>query len=460
MTGKIQFIIALFAGKCARLALRIFGHNASYLPGAVALKICPDFLGRVAKPEKIICVTGTNGKTTVSNLLEDCLRSLGKPVLSNRLGSNTAAGIAAALMRGVTARGRSKFPVAVLETDERFAPLIMPRVSPSLVVVTNLFRDSIMRNAHPEFIFDFLERGIPDGTPLLLNGDDPISSRLKPENPRKYFGIEKMPGDVSACPNLICDMRVCPECRAELEYDYRRYHHIGRCRCTKCGWSSPEYDYAGFDADFDALTITFSARGGADKYRLLSDSVFNAYNLVCAAGALSELGFDRADVTRALGQAKITQSRYNAVKSGKSDIIMQMSKDRNALASSRAFDYVSSRGGTKEIILMMNNLSDNRRWSENTCWLYDCDFEFLNRDEITRIVATGPRAPDYFLRLLLAGVPENRLRCVAEETDAPDALEYPPGGSVYILYGTDAIDLAYKVRGRAAAAAAGKAGAV
>ena len=44
----------------------------------------------------IIAVTGTNGKTTVSNLLTDILEADGKKVLSNRSGSNITSGISTA----------------------------------------------------------------------------------------------------------------------------------------------------------------------------------------------------------------------------------------------------------------------------------------------------------------------------------------------------------------------------
>ena len=59
---KLRFLIALFMAKLARLLLKMLGRNASYLPGEVALKISKDFLGHFKLPEKVICVTGTNGK--------------------------------------------------------------------------------------------------------------------------------------------------------------------------------------------------------------------------------------------------------------------------------------------------------------------------------------------------------------------------------------------------------------
>ena len=79
------------------------------------------------------------------------------------------------------------------------------------------------------------------------------------------------------------------------------------------------------------------------------------------------------------------------------------------------------------------------------CWLYDADFEFLNKDNIKNIVVTGPRAKDYYLRLKLAGVSDDRISFVEKELDAPKALKLYGGESIYLFYGTDSIVLANKV---------------
>lgn len=94
---------------------------------------------------------------------------------------------------------------------------------------------------------------------------------------------------------------------------------------------------------------------------------------------------------------------------------------------------------------MMNCLGDTHHWSENTCWIFDADFEFLANDSIAQIVCAGARAADYRLRLLMAGVPEEKIVCQRDEYKAAELLHYTPGDDVYILYGTDSLALAYKV---------------
>jgi UDP-N-acetylmuramoyl-L-alanyl-D-glutamate--2,6-diaminopimelate ligase len=456
--GRVRFFIALWAAKCARLALKMLRRNGTNFPGIVALKVCPDFLGRIGKPKKIIAVTGSNGKTTVSNLLNDILTDKGHRVLNNQLGSNIASGIATSLLAGSTVLGKATHEIAVLEVDERSSRRIYPYVKPDYIVVTNLFRDSPMRNAHPQYIAGFIESAVPTTTRLILNADDLISGGICPDNPRVYFGIDRMKTDVTKCVNLINDVQICPVCCGELEYEYRRYHHIGKAHCKDCGFKSPEYDYTASDVDTDAMTVTVSDKGGSMSYRLLSDSIFNIYNMLTVIAALRELGLKHEEIRAGLEKTKIVETRFNAQKAGDVTVVMQMSKDKNALAGSRAFDYIGGLPGKKEIILMMNCIHDQQHWSENVTWLYDCDFEFLNNDAITRIVATGPRAKDYYLRLLFAGVPEEKIRCTMSEMDAPELLEYTAGESVCLFYGTDALDLVYRVQGKIKALAQEAAG--
>lgn len=260
--GKIRFFMALWAAKLSIIALKITRHNGTNFPGIVAIKICPDFLKQVKKPGKIIGITGTNGKTTVCNLAIDMFKQDGKEVLNNNLGSNINTGIATAFITGTGIFGRVKYDTAVLEMDERSAPLLFPTIKPDWLLINNLTRDSIMRNGHPEYIGRILTEEMYSETKLLLNGDDLIASSIAPDNERKYFGIESLDSDVTECINLVNDLRICPKCNSLLKYRHRRYHHIGKAYCPDCGFESPKCDYEGKNVDLEQMTIDIEEKDG------------------------------------------------------------------------------------------------------------------------------------------------------------------------------------------------------
>ena len=445
--GKARFLFALWMAKLSIPALKITHHNGTDFPGKLALKLCPDFLHYIGRPKTVIAVTGTNGKTTVSNLLTDILEAEGHKVVSNRSGSNIASGISTALLKGCNLLGGCKrgHDIAVLEVDERSSPRIYPHVQPNYVVITNLFRDSIMRNAHPAYIADILTRYIPAQSTLVLNADDLISGGVAPGNRRVYFGIDRLDTDVTDCINLIDDVRICPHCSGKLRYVYRRYHHIGKAVCDTCGFRSPEADYLAQKLDFAGQSMVIRENGEEYSYSLITDSIFNVYNMVTVISVLRQLGMSHPQIRARLDASAITATRHSEEQVGDVTLIRQMSKEKNALAGSRALDYIGNRRGRKEILMMMNCLGDTHHWSENTCWIYDADFEFLNNDSVVQIVCAGKRAKDYKLRLLIAGVPAERISCEEDEFKAAELLHFTPGDDLYLLYGTDSLALAYRV---------------
>ena len=448
--GKLRFLFALWMAKLSVPALKITRHNGTDFPGTLALKLCPDFLKYVGRPKTIIAVTGTNGKTTVSNMLVDMLEAEGHRVLINRAGSNVASGIATALLKGCDLAGRVKnHDMAVLEVDERSSVRVYPYITPDYIAVTNLFRDSIMRNAHAEFIADIISRSVPASSRLVLNADDLISCGLAPENERVYFGIDRLPTDTVECVIHINDVRICPKCAGKLRYEYRRYHHIGHAVCESCGFHSPEADYLAERVDLQARTMAVREKDGvAYPYDLITDSLFNIYNMMAVIAALRQLGLSHETIRKRFAGTKILESRLSEERIGGVNVIMQMSKDKNALACSRNFDYIQSKPGRKELLVMMNCMGVSKNWSENPSWMYDTDFEFLNHDDIVQLVCAGPRARDYKLRLLLAGIPEEKIFLEDDEFKALDKLYLTPGDDVYILYGVDGTPLAFRVKAK------------
>lgn len=432
MEKNLRFLIALWISKAAMFLQKLLGMNASYFPGKLAIKLCPDFLGRIDKPETIITVTGTNGKTTCCNMLLDILTENGYDVLNNKAGSNIDAGIASALIAEASLTGKVSKKLGLFEVDERSSKKIYAYVHPNYTVCTNLFRDSIQRNAHPEFIFSFIDSSLPDDTHLILNADDPISSCLREGNKRSYFSIGRLPTDRDKCINIINDMRMCPKCHSGLEYEYVRYHHIGKMRCPVCGFASPEPDFLA-SPDWEKGSFTVRTADGEEEYPLVSSSVFNTYNQVTVVAMLRTFGLSAEAIAKSFSHLKIVETRFTSVEKNGVEVITNMTKGQNPVACSIVFDYIRNEPGRKEVILMLDDMT-YKKTTEIMTWVFDADFELLNHESITRVVAAGVRIHDYHLRLLLAGIPEDKIRCVENEADAPKELALERGEKVFILH--------------------------
>lgn len=404
-----RFILAFIIGKAAKAALKILGKRATHFPGKVAVKICPDFLKYIGKPEKVVCVTGTNGKTSTCNMIEDSLRQAGIKVLDNSFGSNTLNGIASTLIDGVNPFNKPKYDVAVLEIDERSSLHIYKYVTPTYFVCTNLFRDSLMRNAHTEYIFSMIDNYLPEESVLVLNGDDIISSRLgRNKNERRvFFSVDKLEGEATEDYNIINDGRTCPECGAKMIFDFKRYHHIGRAHCSKCEMKSPKPDYEVTKADNKTMTVKIF--GSEYDFPIVNNAIFNIYNEVAVIALLTEFGCKAEDIASYMKNLRITDTRYNEAESGGKKIICTMLKGFNPIACSRNCHTAQIRDGKKAVFFMIDDIHEEADSSEDIAWYYEADLEALNDESIVKIYSAGPRSVDMKYRLLLAGIPEEKI---------------------------------------------------
>ncbi|HHX06954.1 MAG TPA: Mur ligase family protein, partial [Erysipelothrix sp.] len=216
MNKKIKYQSAIIASKLVHRTLKLFGRNSTHMPGHIALKIDPELLKTLPMPQHRLAITGTNGKTSVSNLISAFLRYKQFDVINNSYGSNILQGTTTALLSGTNILGNQTKPWSVLEVDELASRFLLPDYQPQQLIVTNLFRDSYRRNAHVDFIVTRLNQAIGDNTHLLLNGDDLISSMLKPNNARSYFSIRPLPHETSNSDALINDLPICPQCNHPL----------------------------------------------------------------------------------------------------------------------------------------------------------------------------------------------------------------------------------------------------
>lgn len=453
MKRNLRFYFALFFAKGTALVLKLIGRKGTSMPGSWAIILCPDFLGRMPRPKTVVGITGTNGKTTVANMVEDVLQDRGYDFVCNRSGTNVATGVASSLIANSTFFGKPKKDLAIFELDERSSPKILPYLKPDLLLCTNIFRDSYKRNAHMEFIVDILNNYIPDGTRLVLNADDLLCAGLKPQNQRVYFGIDKMPGDKAECRNIVRDITVCPECGAKLQWDFIRYHHIGQAHCPSCGFHSPDASYRVTSMDGPNHRMTVSVQGEEREFPLPNQSTINVYNSLSAIALLSEFGLSKEDIAASMDKLSISETRYHEEEAGGKKVILHLAKGQNPIACSRAFENIRDYGMTeagsackKAVILFLDDYFDALHSVENTAWLFDTDFEFLNDENISQIIASGARHWDVYLRLLLAGIPKERITHLENNEKAASLLDPACADAVFILYDVYTIGLANRVK--------------
>lgn len=434
--SKIRYFAAMTAAKCAHLGLRMLGRNATYLPGKIALKLCPDFMGYLEKPETVICVTGTNGKTTVSNLLNSLLTRCGYDVVNNSLGSNVQAGICCALMCNSKFSGKPKKNTAVLEVDERSSLLIYRYLTPDYLICNNIMRDSIKRNAHTDFISYVISTAVPKETKLILNADDIICSHLCPEiSNRTYFGISAEKPDENVRAPYLRDIVYCPECGGKLESEYLRYNHIGRTSCPKCGYGTPMPDFCVTEIDRAANTFTVTHDGKDERFELINGNITNLYNFCAVITLANKLGIPYERLSEIFGELEIVKTRFNETELNGRKLTAILAKGENPIAVSGVINYVSSyHEQHKSMILMLDDVEDNHNNSENTSWIFDTDYRGLCDPSIDEIIFVGKRAHDYRLHALMTGVDPQKLKIFQSWKDGVAAIDLDHCRSVYLLY--------------------------
>ncbi len=128
------------------------------------------------------------------------------------------------------------------------------------------------------------------------------------------------------------------------------------------------------------------------------------------------------------------------------EIICRVAKGQNATAASTVFEQVAKDPGTKEVVIMLDEMYSNPKRQETVAWIYDTDYEYLNCDSIKRIVVGGLREKDHILRLLLAGVPREKIFCTPDVNKIADTVSGEGVEKIYILHDVNSVSKGHSVR--------------
>ena len=396
----MRMFLAILVCKLGRFVGKLVGKGSS-MPGKFALKICPDILRRVQMPPHIIAVTGSNGKTSTVEMIAAILRADGKHVVYNEEGSNQIEGVTTLVLTHATFGGKVKADVLLLESDERYAKFSFKFFHPTEFVITNLYRDQLTRNGHPEWVYDAILPAIHPDTELILNADDPLSSCFAQGHEKvKWFGLDHCSIDLPAPSGVYHDGAYCPICHAPMVYDYVHYNHIGAYRCTKCGHAKPATDYTATAVDLENGTLTID---GAVDIHLAFRSIYNVYNILAAYAACRECGVGAEPARSVINNYILKNGRMQKFTLGAHHGTLLTSKHENSIAYDTNLRYVASTKADCAVLIIVDAVS-RKYFTSETSWLWDIDFDQLNEPHVKKIVLAGQYCNDLAERFSFTGM--------------------------------------------------------
>jgi len=431
--------LANAAGKITRLGLQVAGRGATALPGLVTLQLDPDYIAALTRslPHGVVLVSGTNGKTTTSRMLADVTRSAGWSPIHNRSGSNLERGIAGALLADSSWRAEPRGDVGLFEVDEASLPRVLRRITPGVVVVTNLFRDQLDRY----FEIDQLAKRIGDAvaeldpkTILVLNADDPIVAFLgtRHRGTVVYFGVDD-PSVGGKVPQTISDATRCPRCKQPLQYERVILAHEGEWSCPSCGLARPPRDVAALRVRLgpssSEIDLRLPVASAFDPVVVPLPGLYNAYNALAAIAAARALDIALPTAARAIAAFHPAFGRLEQLPvDGR---LVRLVLVKNPAGFNAAIGALLETGRTPRLLAALNDRDADGR---DVSWIWDADFESL-APAIEHAVATGTRSRDLANRLKYAGVPRERIEVVDDWGGAIDRAVggVPQGGELVVI---------------------------
>lgn len=421
---SIKSTIATATAGAARWGLRSVLHRSGgALPGKLGLAIDPELVTHLAcLLDASVVITGTNGKTTTTNLIADAVAASGASCVCNRAGNNMETGITGALLEANSDRRRTAGTrrVGVFECDELYTVRILPRLKPTYFVLLNLFRDQLDRYGEIDHTQDVIAQALAlsPTTTLIFNADDPLCASIadRVPNPSLPFGLN---GPTGGEASHIAESRFCAHCNAPLEYDYIQYGQLGSYHCPACGWRRPDLASGASNVHLTSTGYSFELKAqqdGSSQTASLStryNGLYMVYNITAAWTAswvLDALDGDSSRFQGVLDTYVPTGGRMTRWQAKGRIVATDLAK--NPVGFDRQIQQIKASGGK----LMAFYLNDADADGRDVSWIWDVDFECLSAPGV-RAFAGGSRAHDLQVRLKYAGIDASLVNGIGDVID-------------------------------------------
>lgn len=370
--------ILVFKCKVLIKLLRLVGKNGSALPGLIIERLDPGFLTNMLKPveNKIILVTGTNGKTTSTKMLVASLRGAGARVVTNATGSNMTRGLIAAIIEDMTYFGTIK-PTDwfVFEMDEAYTPIFTRSILPKCLLALNVLRDQLDRYGELDKTAQLIEMAAKKSKIFVYNQLDPLLSKIAAR--LKGSGVVASAFGVSD--QLVSHV------------ENEQSLHGEKVVISKGGAIATLLNAKAVE-DLQKLTVKSNNR----QYKLTIPikGFHNALNATAVVAALSSLKVNELEQgIDALSQMPTPFGRGEKLHIKDKNITVALVKNPSGFMSN--LETFVKQGQPQLILFVVNDkFADGR----DVSWLWDVDFKpFISSKTILR--TSGIRGYDIALRL-------------------------------------------------------------
>lgn len=430
-------ILCIFLGRVIVLIGKLLKRGSS-LPGSIILKLDKNILSCFQIPKTVIAVTGSSGKGSISSLIAKSFEEQGYQVAHNKVGSNLTPGILTLLLEHTNFLGKIKSDILVYEIDERYAKYVFGSITPNYVVISNISRDQPPRQGHFDIVYEEIKKALTPSMHLILNADDPYLQKfvLDTNCPVTYYSIHKNKYSYTKNKFMNLNLNYCPKCNQKLEYSYYNFESIGDYQCSSCKFHTPEATDIVTKIDYKNTSITIN-----DMYNVFLPHtiLYDIYNTLAAFTTCSLIGLQKEDVCTTLSNIHKNKKLFDIFEYEGRIVTVLNNKNENNSTFNQSLFYVSRFKEEKTIVIGWKEIS--RRYNfDDLSWLYDIDFELLNKQKVDKFICVGIHRYDIATRLKYAGIDEKSIIVFEQIPESVTYIKKKTKGNIYAILNFDYVE--------------------
>lgn len=372
---------------------RFTKFNATALPGLILEKYFAYKIPKlISSLEKVIVITGTNGKTTTTKLITYILQQNNYKFITNNSGSNLVRGILTSLIDSSDIFGNLNAKIGIFEIEEGSFRKLVHYIKPNLVIVTNIFRDQLDAYGEIDKTFEYIKEGIKNSNNpiLILNGDDNRVRLLKNFTTNKVFEIKLD----KYLKELIKFEKFNDENDVNLKKTKKSFNLVHKfyIKDFKLNLESNQklscnFNLIGSNISFFEIKVPLSG-------------LFSAINASFAIIA-AYVFFDIQSFNFSKFQPAFGRGEEITVKTDNNEKVFRIFLSKNPAGLNLNLITLSFVKNIDVLLLILNdNIADGRDIS----WIWDSDFSLIYKVNFKRLLITGTRSWDLALRLLYEGL--------------------------------------------------------